>query len=273
MNENQRNRAIALRALHDGPAVLVLPNAWDAGSAALIAHAGAKAVATTSGGVAWSQGRGDGQQLTRAEMVDVVRRIAAVVDIPVTADVEGGYDDVAATITGVIGAGAVGVNLEDSRAPGGPLFTVSEQADRLRAARSAADQAGLPEFVLNARTDVYLFGIGLAEGRFADVVARAHAYADAGADCLFVPGLVELAVLERLVAAIPLPLNVMAHPGAPAVGELEAIGVRRVSVGTGLTQAAYTAAVLAATELLTKGTYTELNEVLGFGELNPILSR
>jgi 2-methylisocitrate lyase-like PEP mutase family enzyme len=276
MDDAQQARASALRALHGGASALILPNAWDAGSAALIARAGAKAIATTSGGIAWSLGKPDGEQLTRAEMTDQVRRIAAAVDLPVTADVEGGYgpspEDVAATVTAVIGAGAVGVNVEDSRAPGGPLFTAAEQAGRLRAGRAAAERAGLPGLFINVRTDVYLFGIGEPAGRFDDVVARAHAYAEVGADCLFVPGLVDRTVLESLVAAIPLPLNVMAGPGAPATGELEAIGVRRISVGTMIAQAAYTVTVRAATELLTKGTYTELDDALGFGELNALVS-
>lgn len=275
MSTDQQSKAEALRALHrDG--VLVLPNAWDAASAALVARAGAQAVATTSGGVAWSQGRSDGHGLSRDEMVDQVRRIASVVDVPVTADVEGGYgpapEDVAATVEAIVAAGAVGVNLEDSRAPGGPLFTPSEQTDRLRAGRVAAERAGLPELVINARTDVYLFGIGEAAGRPAEVLARADAYAYAGADCLFVPGLIDLDALAELVKQAPLPISVMAWPGAPTVEEFRSAGVRRVSVGTGIAQAAYTLAEKAATELLTTGGYTTLDGALGFGEINGLVA-
>lgn len=269
----QRERAARLRALH-ASGLLVLPNAWDAGSAVLIAHAGAQAIATTSGGVSWSVGRPDGQRLTRAEMVAQVRWITAAVDVPVTADVEGGYGpgpgDVAQTVAAVIAAGAVGVNLEDSRAPGGPLFGPADQAARLRAARSAAADAGLPDLVVNARTDVFLFGIGVPEGRAADVLARARVYAEAGADCLFVPGLVDLDVVAALVRDCPLPVNVMAGPGAPSVGEFAAAGVRRVSVGTALGQTAYTAAHRAAKELLTTGTYQELDGALDFGTVNAL---
>ncbi|MHC0429398.1 isocitrate lyase/PEP mutase family protein [Streptomyces sp. O3] len=274
--QNLKIKAEALRALHaDG--VFVLPNAWDAGSAALIARAGAKAVATTSGGVSWSLGHPDGQRLSRDEMAEQVRRIAAAVDVPVTADVEGGYgpapEDVAATVEAVVAAGAAGVNLEDSKAVGGPLFTADEQADRLRAARAAAERAGLPELVLNVRTDVFLFQIGEPDARLDDVLARASAYADAGADCLFVPGLVDLDTLSALVKQSPLPVNVMAGPGAPAVAELASAGVRRVSVGTALTQAAYSAAERAATELLTEGTYGELDGALDFGAVNSVFTR
>ncbi|WP_240772286.1 isocitrate lyase/phosphoenolpyruvate mutase family protein [Nocardia sp. CS682] len=274
ITDRQRNAAAALRALHE-QGIFVLPNAWDAVSAAVIARAGAPAIATTSAGVAWSLGTGDGQQLTRDDTIGVLRRIAAVVDVPVTADVEGGYgpapEDVAATILAAVAAGAAGVNLEDSTAPGGPLFDTAAQADRLRAARTAAQQAGLPELVINARTDVYLFGIGAPEGRFDEVRSRAAAYAAAGADSLFVPGLLDLPTLTELVAASPLPINVMAGAGAPSVTELAAAGVRRVSVGSAVAQAAYTLAETAATELLEHGTYAALENALDFGTVQALL--
>ncbi|MBN6054733.1 isocitrate lyase/phosphoenolpyruvate mutase family protein [Nonomuraea sp. RK-328] len=257
--------------------VLVLPNAWDAVSAAVIATAGATAIATTSGGVSWSLGRGDGQQLGRDEMVAAARRIVDSVDVPVTVDVEGGYGpapaDVAATVRAVVEAGAVGVNLEDSTAVGGPLFDVAEQSARLRAARDAAAEAGLPELFVNARTDVFLFGIGPSDGRLGEVLERAAAYAEAGADGLFVPGLLDLDVLNTLCAASPLPVNAMAVAGGPSVGELAKTGVRRVSLGTGLAQAAYTVTRRAAEELLGAGGLTTLDGSLGFGELDVLFRR
>ncbi|GAA2290565.1 isocitrate lyase/phosphoenolpyruvate mutase family protein [Nonomuraea roseoviolacea subsp. roseoviolacea] len=257
--------------------VLVLPNAWDAASAAVIAAAGATAIATTSGGVAWSLGSGDGQRLGRDEMVEAARRVVDCVDVPVTVDVEGGYGpapaDVAATVRAVVGAGAVGVNLEDSTAVGGPLFDVAEQAARMRAARDAATEAGLPELFVNARTDVYLFGIGAPDGRLGEVLERAAAYAEAGADGIFVPGLLDLDVLNALCAASPLPVNAMAVAGGPTVAELAQAGVRRVSLGTALAQAAYTAARRAAAELLGTGGLTALDGSLGFGELDALFRR
>jgi 2-methylisocitrate lyase-like PEP mutase family enzyme len=275
MDSIQRGRAVTLRALHER--TLVLPNAWDAASAAIIARAGAEAIATTSGGVAWSAGRPDGHGLTRAEMAELVGRIARIVDIPVTADIEGGYgpsaDDVAATVRAVIDAGAVGVNLEDSRAPGGPLFDVSDQVERVRAARAAATGAALPELWINVRTDVYLFGIGEPDGRLDDVLSRVDAYAGAGADSLFVPGLIDLDTLGTLVKQSPLPINVMVWPGAPTVAELAAVGVRRISVGTAIAQAASGVAHQAATELLTKGTYDALAGGLDFGVVNNAVTR
>jgi len=269
--DSQRAKATTLSSLH-GSGIFVLPNAWDAGSAAMIAAAGAPAIATTSAGVSWSLGRPDGQNLTRAEMTAVVARIAAAVDLPVTADIEGGYgsepDAVAATVRAVIDAGAVGINLEDSGAPGGGLFDVADQAGRLAAARAAAAGAGLPELVINARTDVFLFGIGEPAGRLDEVIARGAAYAEAGADSLFVPGLLDLDILAALTGKVSLPVNVMVGPGAPDVAALRAAGVRRVSLGQAIAQAAYTLARKAAAEALTAGTYDTIAGADPFGDIN-----
>src|SRR5262245_44269217 len=274
--ETQKGEAGKLRELH-AAGVLVLPNAWDAGSAAMIALAGAQAIATTSGGIAWSLGRHDGQGLTRAEMIERVREIVAAVTIPVTADIEGGYgpgpEDVAAMVEAVIEAGAVGVNLEDSRAPGGPLFEPAEQAERIQAARAAAASEGGAHLSITGRTAVCRLGMGAPRGRLGDVLGRSSAYAGAGADSLFVPGLTAVPTIAELVNASPLPINVMAGPGAPPVAELASAGVRRVSVGTAIAQAAYAVAERAATELLTTGTYTELGAAVDFATMNSLFNR
>ncbi|MFE9925707.1 isocitrate lyase/phosphoenolpyruvate mutase family protein [Streptomyces sp. NPDC005774] len=275
VDQSAKDKAQRLRTLGTDT-VLVLPNAWDAGSAAVMAAAGAPAIATTSGGVAWSLGKGDGEQATRDEMLAAAARIAAAVDVPVTVDVEAGYGaapaEVAQTVAAVVAAGAVGINLEDSKAAGGPLFTPEEQAERIAAARTAATEAGLPGLVINARTDVYLFGIGEESGRLDDVLARTAAYAEAGADGIFVPGLLDLAVLGDLSARSPLPVNAMAGPGGPGVADLAKAGVRRVSVGTGVAQAAYTAARRATLELLESGTYDSLDDSLDFFQMNGLFS-
>jgi 2-methylisocitrate lyase-like PEP mutase family enzyme len=267
------DRARTLRALHER-AVLVLPNAWDPASAALVVRAGAAAVATTSGGVAWSLGLPDGEALSRQQMLAAVRRICESVDVPVTADVEGGYGstpaDVAATVRATIGAGAVGINIEDSRAADGVLLPVEEQVRRVRAAREAAASAGLPELMINVRTDVYLFQIGEPAKRLDEVLTRMNEYARAGADCLFVPGLLDLGTLGALTAASPLPINAMAGPGGPSVGELAAVGVRRISVGTAIAQAAYGVVERAARELLEAGTYHTLDHAVGYPDLNAL---
>lgn len=254
-----------------GEPVLALPNAWDAASAAVMARAGARAVATTSGGIAWSLGRSDGEGLTRTEMVEAVRRIARAVDVPVTADLEGGYgpapEDVARTVREAIDAGAAGMNLEDARAGDGTLLTPAEQAERIRAGRQAADGAGVPDFVINARTDVFLRRAGDPAAHLDEVISRARRYAEAGADGLFVPGLVDLGVLAKLTAAVAVPVNVMAGPGAPSIAEFAAVGVRRISVGTAIAEAALGLAARATRELIGGGTgrdltYAEINELL-----------
>lgn len=269
---NQHAKAVALRDLHKN-GVLVLPNAWDAGSAALIAAAGAKAIATSSAGVAWALGRPDGEQLTREEMVAVIERVAATVDVPVTADIERGYgsgpEAVAETVRAVIAAGAVGINLEDSRAAG-MLFEPETQAARIRAARAAASDAGLPELFINARTDVFLHGIGASEGRFDDVLNRGAVYAAAGADGLFVPGLGDLGVLASLTSKVSVPVNVMAGPGAPEIAAFARAGVRRVSLGPAIARAAYTMARKAAVEALSAGTYESVSGADGYADINRV---
>jgi 2-methylisocitrate lyase-like PEP mutase family enzyme len=268
------DKAKRLRALHaDG--TLVLANAWDAASAAVIADAGAAAIATTSAGVAWSLGRRDGEQLSRAELIGAIERIAAVVEVPLTADIEAGYgaapEDVAGTVTAVLGAGAVGINLEDAPAGGSGLYTPEFAAARIRAARSAAVAYGVPDFVINARTDVSMRQVGDPETRPGEVLRRARQYADAGGDCLFVPALSDLAVLESLVAQSPLPISAFTGPDRPTVAQLRAAGVRRVSVGPALTQAAYTITRQLAEELLTAGQLTAEFPWLGYGQLNSLI--
>ncbi|GAA1156866.1 isocitrate lyase/phosphoenolpyruvate mutase family protein [Kribbella jejuensis] len=225
----------------------MLPNAWDAGSARAIEAAGAQAIATTSAGVAWAHGVDDAGGLDRAAAVAAVRAICAAVSVPVTVDVEAGYGDVARTVREVVEAGAVGVNLEDSTAR--VLDEPAVHAERIRVAR----ETGGAELVINARTDTYLFGDRTG------TIERAKRYADAGADVLFVPGVVDLPTIAELVKESPLPVNVMVGPGAPSVHELAEVGVVRISVGPAITGAAYALATAAAREVLTTGTYETLS--------------
>jgi 2-methylisocitrate lyase-like PEP mutase family enzyme len=269
---SQRERAAHFRQLHT-QRPLVLPNAWDAASARTIEQAGALAIATTSAGVSWTFGRRDGQTLQQAEMLQVIRTIVQTVDVPVTADIEGGYDDLAATVQAVVAAGACGINLEDSPGQGGePLLAPEAQAERIRAAREAAQAAG-GDLVINARTDVYLFQVGAPETRFDESVRRANLYREAGADCLFVPGIADAETIAALVRAVDGPVNVMAHPGAPGVKELGALGVARVSLGPMLALAALAVTQQAARELLEQGTYRTLEQGLPFGDVNGWFAR
>ncbi|WP_030676461.1 isocitrate lyase/phosphoenolpyruvate mutase family protein [Streptomyces rimosus] len=276
------DKARAFRALHDGArqhgAPLVLPNAWDAASARVIEDAGAPAVATTSAGAAWGLGAPDGDRLGRGRALELIARIAAAVTVPVTADIESGYgggpEEVAETVRGVLAAGAVGVNIEDAAHGGAtPLRPAAEQAARLAAARRAADAAGVPLF-LNARIDTYLTAAGPDEAaRLKETLERAAVYVEAGADGIFVPGAVHPDTVRALAEGVPAPLNVMAGPGALSVAELGALGAARVSVGSGIAQAAHALVRRAAREILTAGTYETLAGGLDYGELNSLFGR
>ena len=276
----QHELASRFRQLHVAGAdpILILPNAWDAMSARLVEAAGAKAIATTSAGVSWALGYPDGQGLTRDAMIEAVRRIVAAVRVPVTADVESGYgagtpDDVAATARGVIAAGGVGINLEDSPGrDGAPMLDSGLQAARIAAARAAAKAAGVDLFI-NARVDTYLKKVGADGERFAETVRRARAYTAAGADGVFVPLVMDADTIRRLAAEVGAPLNVIGGPGVPNIGELRALGVARVSVGPGLARAVMAQIRNAATELLGPGTYDALREQLTSPEANALFAR
>ncbi|MET8701424.1 isocitrate lyase/phosphoenolpyruvate mutase family protein [Kitasatospora sp. NPDC004723] len=269
MTTTHLDSAGLFRSLHTARAPLALANAWDVASARVIEAAGAPAIATTSAGVAWSLGSPDGDVLARDRALELIGRIAAAVAVPVTADIEGGYGTDAAgvgeTVAAVLAAGAVGVNIEDGTRP------PAELARRLAAARRSADRAGSDLF-LNARVDTFLFGLGAPETRLEETLTRARMYVDAGADGVFVPGVTDTATIAALAGAVPVPLNVMAGPGAPTVAELGALGVARVSLGSGVAQAAYAAARRAAQELLGTGGYDSLTQAMAFPELDALFS-
>ncbi len=232
----QREKAAQFGRLHQPGSPLVLFNAWDAGSARVVAEAGACAIATGSQAVAAAHGHGDGQQLPLPLVMANLQRILAAVSLPVTLDFEAGYardpHDVARNVREVIACGAVGINLEDVLIGEGRLFPVAAQVARIAAARKLADDANLA-FFINARTDLFQLArrsehdAALLEA----TLERAKAYRDAGARGLFVPGLVDEALLSALCARAPLPVNVMIMPGCPALPRLRELGVARVSFG------------------------------------------
>src|SRR5216684_2337888 len=196
----------------------------------------------------------DGQRIPREEMLDVVARIARAVRVPVTADLEAGYGttvkDMAETVKAAIEAGAIGMNLEDVTGDDeSSQVAVPLQVEKIRAIRETAASLGIP-FVLNARTDIYLMPIGPAATRFERTVERLRAYRDAGADCLFAPGLYDRDTIAKLVKAVEAPLNILATPACPPLAELEKIGVARVSAGSGIMRAAMGAVQRVAKEML-----------------------
>jgi len=256
-----------LRTLHHRPKTLLLPNAWDVASAKIFERAGFPALGTTSAGIAFALGYPDGQRISRAEMIEVVARIARAVNIPVTADVEAGYDDPVATAQAVWAAGAAGMNLEDVRDD--QLVPLGAQIAILRAIRAAT-----PNMVINARNDIFLNAIGDQSTRFERSVERLCAYRDAGADCLFVPGVRDRETIAKLVRALNAPLNILASAGLPPISELESLGVARVSVGSGPMRATLGLVDRIAGELHDHGTYNSMVDgAIPYADVNRLLAK
>jgi len=273
--EIQATKAEAFRAMHRGPKVLLLPNAWDVASARVFEEAGIAAIATTSAGIAFSLGYPDGQKISREEMLAVVARIASGVAVPVTADVEAGYgnrpNDAARTAQAVIEADAVGMNLEDGTGDSAhPLTDLALQLEKIAAVKETGRKAGVA-LVLNARTDVYLRDVGPAERRYDEALHRLAAFRDAGADCLFLPGLRDSEIIGRLVKDLAFPVNILAGPGSPSIRELQKLGVARVSLGSGPMRATLGLARRIAEELKSTGTYNTLEGGIPHAELNRLM--
>jgi 2-methylisocitrate lyase-like PEP mutase family enzyme len=270
----QAAKAELFRAMHRGPRLLVLPNAWDAVSARLIVAAGFPAIATTSGGVAWALGFADGEAAPWPEIVAATARIARAVQVPVTADIETGYGDspeaVAGSIADIIAAGVVGVNLEDGlRGEKPALRPVAEAAARIRAARQAANEAGVP-IVINARTDLYIKNIGDQASRFEEAVRRGLAYLEAGADCVYPIALRDPETMGRLATALDAPININVRAGSPSVAELQALGVRRASTATALPLVAMAALREAVADLRATGRFDAIAPAMTHAELQAL---
>ena len=270
----QIEKAGRFRALHAGPRILILPNAWDVASARIFEEAGFPAIGTTSAGVAFALGYPDGQRISRGEMLEVVGRIARAVAVPVTADVEAGYDSIGETVRAVVAAGAVGMNLEDVTGDDeSTLVDIGRQVEKIKALREAASSAGVP-LVLNARTDIYLMGIGDPATRFERSVERMQAYRRAGADCVFVPGVRDRETIVRLAREAGGPLNILAGPGAPPAADLERMGVARLSVGSGPMRATLGLVARIARELRYSGTYASIADgAMPYADVNRMLGR
>ncbi len=274
--EAQNAKATAFRAMHRGPKLLVLPNAWDVASARIFEESGFAAIATTSGGIAFSLGYPDGQKIPREEMLARVARLARAVKVPVTADVESGYgsrpEDAAQTARDVIASGAVGMNLEDSEHISTRVLTdLSLQLDKIHAVREAALKSRVL-LVLNARTDVYLLQVGAPENRYDEALKRLTAYRDAGAECVFIPGVRDPEIIARFVRDLQCPINILAGPGFPSLPELEKLGVARVSFGSTPMRAALTVLRKIAAELRGAGTYGALEGAIPHDHMNQMLS-
>ena len=247
--------------------MLVLPNAWDAGSARIFVEAGFPALATTSAGIAFSLGYPDGEVIERDEMLAAVERITRRIDVPITADMEAGYgpkpEAVAKTARGVLDAGAVGMNLED-RIGEEPLLDFALAVERVRAARETSK-----DLVINARTDAFSPNMG----GFQEAVRRGNAFRQAGADSVFVPFVGDRGTIERLVREIPAPLNILGAPNAPSLKEMASLGVRRVTFGSAPMRATLGLVRRMAREWKEKGTYGTLDAYgIPFAELQKLFA-
>src|SRR6266850_3449607 len=269
-DNHMQNLAGTFHSLHKQDNILILPNAWDAGSAKVIEDAGAKAIATSSAGVAWALGYPDGDVLPPRMLADLTARITDVIRIPLSVDVEGAYTKnpakVAENLKPIIDAGAVGINIEDGEG------TPELLAKKIEKARQAAERSGVDVFI-NARTDVYLAEIGAPENRVGETIERAARYRDAGADGIFVPGLSEASDIKAIAPEIKMPLNVMAVPDLAPAKELKALGVRRLSSGTGIPQTIWSRVAELAKGFLATGSSKPMFEnSMPYGKLQKLFT-
>jgi 2-methylisocitrate lyase-like PEP mutase family enzyme len=278
VTDSQCLRAARFTTVHHAGTTLALPNAWDAASARVFEAAGAQAIGTSSAGIAFSRGYADGEYIPLAEMIDVVRRMVAVVDVPVTVDIEAGYGDdreaILATVRAVLEAGAVGVNLEDApTGRPGRLRDVKEQAELISAARELAVQAGI-DLYLNARTDVFWLRLGESESRLEATLARLGTYCEAGASGVFVPGVTDAETIAALVTGARCPLNVLAGPGCPDIAGMTRLGVARVSVGSGPARAIMALTRRIGDDLLDNGRFDAmLADTIPYADANALFER
>jgi 2-methylisocitrate lyase-like PEP mutase family enzyme len=273
--EFQSNKAAQFRQLHRGPGILILPNVWDVASARIFEDAGFPAIATTSAGIAFSLGHPDGQRIPREEMMARIARITRAVHVPVSADVESGYgstpEDVARTTRELVEAGVIGMNLEDaSGRPDQPLSSLELALEKIKAAREMSLQMQA-QIVVNARTDVFLLPGGNPDADYSEGLRRLLAFRDAGADCVFAPGLKDAETIGKLAKAVECPLNILAGPGSPSILELAALGVARVSVGSGPIRATLGLLRRLSEELRTLGTYSTMDGAVPYAEVNKLL--
>lgn len=271
--KTQSEKAEFFRSLHRGPEILVLPNAWDCSSARIFEQSGFPAIATTSAGIAFALGYSDGERIPQDLMLATVRRISSCVDVPVTADLEAGYGDVAKTTAGLIAAGAVGLNLEDMDHDSRALAPIPAQIEKIAIIRRIAAGLGV-KVVINARTDVYLAQIGEPATRFEHACERLQAFIGAGADCVFLPDVADENTIRRVVETLKFPLNILAGANLPTIPRLHELGVARVSVGSGILRATLGLTRRIAQQLKHSGTYTALLAgTMPFAEANALFEK
>ncbi|MDQ0859730.1 isocitrate lyase/phosphoenolpyruvate mutase family protein [Bacillus sp. V2I10] len=263
-NKDQSLKAKNFHHLHQQSSTFVLPNAWDVISAKMFEESGFKAIGTTSAGIAASLGYPDGQSLPLNKMVETIENIAKSVNVPVSADIEAGYgqtvEEVLETVKTVFTTGAIGINLEDGTGDSNrPVFDISSQKEKIAAIKELSESNNTSLFI-NARTDIYWLNVGDASLRFREALKRAKAYQDAGADCIFIPGLNDRKTIKNIREEISCPINLLVDPEMPSLTELSNIGIERLSCGSGPFRATLTLLRTISEEIVNHQTFHQMTD-------------
>ena len=273
----QRQQAENFQQLHKSDSLLVLPNAWDVASAVIFEKAGFKAIGTTSAGIAYSLGYPDGEYIELEDIIDCSKRLTKRINVPLSVDLETGFstslEGIQANVKQIIESGAVGINIEDGiTQPSNSLTDIELQVERIQAISELKKDLGIP-FVINARTDAFWLKMSEEKDRLTLALERAKAYAEAGADCIFVPAMLNRDLVQTLVTEIPLPLNIIATPDGLSIAELEELSVARLSLGSGPARASLGLTQKIANELKQGSFESMIENALGYDSANKLFSK
>ncbi|KML44375.1 isocitrate lyase/PEP mutase family protein [Cytobacillus firmus] len=276
-SKEQSLKANTFHRLHQQSSTLVLPNAWDVISAKMFEECGFKAIGTTSAGIAASLGYLDGQSIPLNKMVETIENIAKSVNVPVSADIEAGYgvtvEEVLETVKAVAAAGAIGINLEDGTGdPDSPIFDISSQEEKIAAIKELSESNNMRLFI-NARTDLFWLNAGDSSTRLREAVKRAKAYQDAGADCIFIPGLTDRKSIKKIREEVSCPINLLVDPEMPSISELSEIGIERLSCGSVPFRATLTYLRTISEEIVNRQTFHQMTngDVLSYRKLTEFI--
>ncbi|MCM3530244.1 isocitrate lyase/phosphoenolpyruvate mutase family protein [Cytobacillus oceanisediminis] len=278
-SKEQSLKAKTFHRLHQQSSTFVLPNAWDVISAKMFEECGFKAIGTTSAGIAASLGYLDGQSIPLNKMVETIENIAKSVNVPVSADIEAGYgqtvEEVLETVKAVAAAGAIGINLEDGTGdPNRPIFDITSQVEKITAIKELSESRNMPLFI-NARTDLYWLNIGDSSTRLQEAIKRAKAYQDAGADCIFIPGLTDRKIIKKIREEVSCPINLLVDPDMPSLSELSDIGIERLSCGSVPFRATLTFLRTISEEIVNRQTFQHMTngDVLSYKRLTEFIQK
>ncbi|MBN8203456.1 isocitrate lyase/PEP mutase family protein [Bacillus sp. NTK034] len=278
MNSKEQSlKAETFHRLHQQSSTFVLPNSWDVISAKMFEECGFKAIGTTSAGIAASLGYLDGQSIPLGKMVETIENIAKSVNVPVSADIEAGYgrtvEEVLETVKAVTAAGAIGINLEDGTGDSNrSIFDISSQKEKIAAIKGFSESRNIP-LLINARTDLYWLNIGDSSTRLQEAVKRAKAYQDAGADCIFIPGLTDRKIIKKIREEISCPINLLVDAEMPSLSELSEIGIERLSCGSVPFRATLTYLRTISEEIVNRQTFHQMTngDVLSYRRLTEFI--